>query len=288
MVGICVEKRRGTVTIMITGGSGQLGSEIIRQLRDAGRPFLAPHRAELDVTDVDQTKGFIYRSSPDIIIHCAAFTDVELAEEQEARAFLVNEEGTSYIAEAASAVGAVLVYISTDYVFDGKKKAPYEEGDHPAPLNAYGRSKLAGEEAVRKAAPRHYIVRTSWVFGGGGPNFIKKILTLSETNDTLKVVDDVLGSPTYTVDLAGAIIQLIETHRFGTFHLANAGACSWRELADESIRLSGKKTIILPCPSKEYPSKAARPLYSVLANQKAPPLPPWKDAVKRYLDSIRV
>ena len=276
------------MTIMITGGSGQLGSEIIRQLRDAGRPFLAPQRAECDVTDVKQTKDFIYRCSPDIIIHCAAFTDVERAEEEQERAFLVNATGTKHIAEAASAVGAVLVYISTDYVFDGKKKDPYGEGDHPVPLNVYGRSKLAGEEAVRKAISRHYIVRTSWVFGGAGPNFIKKILTLSKTNDTLKVVDDVMGSPTYTVDLAGAILRLIQTDRFGTFHLANGGACSWYDLAAEAIRLSGSRTTILPCSSEAYPSKAVRPRYSVLGNHKTQPLPPWPNAVKRYLASISV
>lgn len=273
---------------MITGGSGQLGSEIIRQLRDAGRPFLAPQRAECDVTDVKQTKDFIYRCSPDIIIHCAAFTDVERAEEEQERAFLVNATGTKHIAEAASAVGAVLVYISTDYVFDGKKKDPYGEGDHPVPLNVYGKSKLAGEEAVRKAISRHYILRTSWVFGGAGQNFIKKILTLSKTKDTLKVVDDVMGSPTYTVDLAGAILRLIQTDRFGTFHLANGGACSWYDLAAEAIRLSGSPTTILPCSSEEYPSKAVRPRYSVLGNHKTQPLPQWQTAVKRYLASISV
>lgn len=276
------------MTIMITGGSGQLGSEFIRQLRDAGQPFLAPQRAECDVTDVKQTKDFIYRCSPDIIIHCAAFTDVERAEEEQERAFLVNATGTRHIAEAASAVGAVLVYISTDYVFNGKKKDPYGEGDHPGPLNVYGRSKLAGEEAVRKAISRHYIVRTSWVFGGAGPNFIKKILTLSKTSDTLKVVDDVMGSPTYTVDLAGAILRLIQTDRFGTFHLANGGACSWYDLAAEAIRLSGSPTTILPCSSEEYPSKAVRPRYSVLGNHKTQPLPLWKNAVKHYLASISV
>ncbi|WP_160140889.1 dTDP-4-dehydrorhamnose reductase [Bacillus sp. SLBN-3] len=274
--------------ILVTGGSGQLGSEIIRQLKDAGRLFMAPERSELDVTDAEQTTEFIDRTAPDIIIHCAAFTDVDRAEEEQERAFLVNATGTMHIAEAASAVGAVLVYISTDYVFDGKKKDPYLEMDHPVPLNAYGKSKLAGEEAVRKTISRHYIVRTSWVFGGAGPNFIKKILTLSKTNNTLKVVDDAMGSPTYTVDLAGAILRLIQTDRFGTFHLANGGACSWYDLATEAIRLSGSPITILPCSSEEYPSKADRPRYSVLGNHKTQPLPQWQNAVKRYLASISV
>ncbi len=288
MVGADVEKGEGAVKILVTGGSGQLGSEIIRQLKDAGRLFMAPERSELDVTDAEQTTEFIDRTAPDIIIHCAAFTDVNRAEEEEERAFLVNATGTRHIAEAASRIGAELVYISTDYVFDGKKKEPYGEDDLPAPLNAYGRSKLAGEEAVRKAGYRHYIVRTSWLFGGGGPDFIKKILTLSKTNRTLKVVDDVLGSPTYTVDLAAAILKLIGSGRFGTVHLSNAGACSWCGLAREAIRLSRKRTSILPCRSEEYPSKAARPGYSVLVNRKEAPLPPWEDAVKRYIESMKV
>ena len=275
--------------VLITGVSGQLGHDAAKELTRRGIPFLGVSSKELDITDRDAVRRVMEDYRPDAVLHCAAWTKVDLAEDEPEACMRVNADGTRHIAEACRDTGAKLVYISTDYVFPGTGDRPWETGDETAPLNVYGRSKLAGEEAVRALLERYFIVRTSWVIGAHGNNFVKTMLRLAETHRELRVVDDQIGSPTFTADLAPLICDMIETGRYGTYHATNEGFCSWAELAEAVFRLTGKDVAVHPVSTEEYAAKAVRPKNSRLSKRSLDAggfkrLPGWEDALERLLD----
>lgn len=276
--------------VMITGAHGQLGQAL--QAAFTGEDVLALGRAELDVADPQAVERRLVSFHPELILHAGALTDVDRAEREPVLAYRINALGTKNLALAARRLGARLLYVSTDYAFSGDKGSPYLEYDPVGPLNHYGRSKLAGEAVVREIMPEHYIVRTSWVFGPGGQgNFLKAILKLAQDRPVIQVVDDQFGSPTYTRDLAAAIRVLVRRPTFGTYHLVNAGECSRLELAVEALRLAGSPTRVEPVTSEAFPRPARRPVRTSLATmmwelEGHPPLPPWTDAVRRYLSEV--
>ena len=278
---------------LVTGVTGQLGFDVMRVLLARGAKAVGATRDEMPLDDPARAKAFVLKEKPDAVIHCAAYTAVDRAEDERALCHTVNAEATGAIAEACEAMGAKLVYISTDYVFPGTGETFYETEDATAPCNVYGASKLAGERAVQKAmaSGRFFVVRTSWVFGAHGKNFIRTILGLAETRDELTVVDDQIGSPTYTADLAILLADMAASEKFGVYHATNEGVCSWAELAAEAIRLRGLRTKVTPVSSDMYPTKAARPKNSRLSKASLDAagfrrLPDWKDAVRRYLEEL--
>ena len=244
-------------------------------------------RAELDVTDARAVDRAFREVRPDAVVNCAAYTDVDRAESDEDTATLVNGDGAGNVATAAAGVGAFVVQPSTDYVFDGEKREPYVETDATGPRSAYGRSKLAGEWTVAESNPRHAIVRTAWLFGVHGKNFVETMLGL---DGPLKVVDDQVGCPTYTGHLAGALVDLAGGRLTGIVHVAGAGECSWYELAREIFRQAGRDVEVEPCSTEEFPRPAPRPPYSVLRSVRrgAPELPDWHDGVEAYLSERAV
>jgi len=270
---------RTGVRILVTGAGGMLGSDVMRV---AGDP-VGFTRAELDIADRGAVEAAVRDVRPDAVINCAAYTNVDGAETDEATATLVNGDGAGNVASAAAASGAFVVHPSTDYVFDGSKREPYLESDPIGPRSAYGRSKLAGEEAVAAAGPRHAIARTSWLFGVAGKNFVQTMLGLS---GDLKVVDDQVGCPTYTGHLAEALLGLASGEVSGVVHVAGAGSCSWYEFAAEIFRQAERDDVELrPCTTEEFPRPAPRPAYSVLASERAeaPRLPDWREGLRSYL-----
>lgn len=278
------------MTLVIIGAKGMLGSAICSLLSSEGKEFLPLDINEIDISSRTSVLNVLTPIKPDVIINCAAYTNVEKAEEEEELAFAVNHIGPKNLAGFASASGAVLCHISTDYVFDGKKAGPYSENDRTSPQCAYGRSKLAGEEEVKKIE-RHYIIRTAWLYGKNGRNFVTTILEAAAKKDSLKVVNDQHGSPTYAADLAKRILEITGRLPSGTYHATNSGEATWFDLAAEALRLKGIKTPLLPISSDEYPSKLVRPKNSVLGNDvciKAglAPMPHWKDALKRFLGEL--
>lgn len=280
--------------LALIGAGGMLGSMVARSA-PAGWEVLALQRPEFDLTDREQVDRVLDRLAPEVIINCAAFTQVDACETQEALATRINGDGPGYLAQAAKRLGAVLVHITTDYVFDGTKTEPYREDDPTNPLSAYGRSKRAGELAILKSGlEQYFIIRTSWLFGPDGKNFVETILRLAQEREELRVVADQVGSPTYTADLAAAIFRLLATQEYGIYHVSNQGACSWHEFAGEIVarftQLSGQVKIknIVPIATLEYPLPAKRPGYSLLSKHKyeatvGAGLPPWQDALQRYL-----
>ena len=278
---------------LVTGVTGQLGFDVMRVLSARGVEAIGATRKEMPLDDPARTKAFVTSVKPDVVFHCAAYTAVDRAEDERALCHIVNAEATGAVAEACEAIGAKLIYISTDYVFPGTGERFYETDDETAPCNVYGASKLAGERAVRKAmtSGRFFIVRTSWVFGVHGKNFIRTILGLAETRDELTVVDDQVGSPTYTADLAELLADMAASEKFGVYHATNEGICSWAELAAEAIRRRGLRTKVTPVSSDMYPTKATRPKNSRMSKASLDAagfrrLPDWKDAVRRYLMEI--
>ncbi|MBQ1545885.1 MAG: dTDP-4-dehydrorhamnose reductase [Clostridia bacterium] len=278
--------------VMVTGSTGQLGYDTSAYLRAQGVAILAADRKELDLTDAESVKAYVDAYRPDAVIHCAAYTAVDAAETERTACELVNASATRTLAEICGKLGIKLVYISTDYVFDGSGTEPHETDETPAPLNVYGRTKLAGEEAVRELCPKHFIVRTSWVFGAHGNSFVKTILRLAETKDEIKVVDDQIGSPTYTKDLAPLLGKMIKTRKYGTYHATNEGVCSFCEFAREIVKEAGKDLTVLPTTTEEYGAKADRPRNSRLSKKSLDEagfdrLPPWKDALHRFLEETQ-
>ncbi len=245
--------------------------------------------AELDITDRRQCAARVEDLQPEVIINAAALTAVDYCETHEEEAFLVNAEGAGNLAVAAAYSGALLVHYSTDYVFDGTRAEPYCEEDPTGPRSVYGRSKLRGEEMVRLSGTKHLILRTAWLFGCHGKNFIRTILQAAREHRPLRVVDDQRGSPTYARDLAACTVKLVSACCRGTYHVTNRGACSWYELARFSVDCSGIKGVtVSPVPSSEYPRPAARPANSVLVNARLEregfgPLRPWQEAVREYI-----
>lgn len=262
------------VTIHVVGAGGMLGQDIVRV---ANREAVALTRADLDVTDAAAARTALAGAT---VINCAAYTDVDGAESDPEGALAVNETGARNVAEAAERV----LYVSTDYVFDGSKDEPYVESDATAPLQAYGRSKLAGERATAASNPNHLIVRSSWLFGHGGRNFVETVLALGRERDELRVVHDQVGSPTFTGHLAGALLDLAAGTERGVLHVAGGNSCSWFEFAREIFRRAGIGSSVEPCTSNEFPRPARRPANSVLVSERGGPrLPAWQDGLETYL-----
>jgi dTDP-4-dehydrorhamnose reductase len=271
--------------LLVTGASGMLGRAVVAAAARAGHEAVAPARAELDVTDPEQVARALADARPAAVVNCAAWTDVDGAEEHEARATAVNGEGAGNVARAAAACGARVVHVSTDYVFAGDAERPYVEGDPVAPRSAYGRSKLAGEVAVAEATADHAIVRTAWLFGAGGRNFVDTMLELGRQREEVAVVDDQVGCPTWTGHLAPALVELAGGSDTGAFHVAGQGRCSWYELALEAFARAGVACRVRPTTSDAFPRPARRPAFSALASERpeAPTLPPWREGLAAHL-----
>jgi dTDP-4-dehydrorhamnose reductase len=271
--------------LLVTGAAGMLGRDVLLAAGNAGHDVVGFGRAELDVTDREALRRKLDLERPDVVINCAAWTDVDGAEASEEAALAVNGTGAGNVAAAAAAAGASVVYVSSDYVFDGAKGAPYVESDQPAPLSAYGRTKLAGEEATVAANKRHFVVRSAWLFGIGGPNFVETMLRLAGSGNEVLVVRDQVGSPTYTWHLAYGIVRLIEGIEFGIHHMAAAGQCSWYEFAREIFEQAKVECKVLSITTEEFGRPAPRPPFSALTSQRehAIRLPTWQDGLAGYL-----
>ena len=285
------------LNILITGANGQLGRSLQRLGGVSPHNYICTDVAELDITDAGAVLRAVREQGIDVIVNCAAYTDVERAEEDEARADLLNHKAAGNLAAAAKATGATLFHVSTDYVFDGTAHTPYTEDVTPSPLGAYGRTKLAGEEAVKASGCRYLIFRTAWLYSEYGKNFLKTMLRLSSERDTLQVVFDQIGTPTYAGDLALAIFSIIEAGRYagneGVYHFTDEGVCSWYDFAAEFAAAAGHdKCRIIPCHTSEFPTKATRPAYSVLDKTKFKEtfqmdIPHWREAMKYCLEKLR-
>jgi dTDP-4-dehydrorhamnose reductase len=273
------------VRALVTGAGGMLGRDVVEALRQRGHDVVGLTRQELDVTDGPGVDAAVSAIEPEAVVNCAAWTDVDGAESRERDAMAVNDTGAGLLAVAAGTVGAKVVYPSTDYVFDGAKREPYVESDHAHPISAYGRSKLAGETAVAVANSRHLIVRTSWLFGTGGANFIETMLRVGAEQPEVLVVSDQVGAPTYTRHLAGAIALLTESDDYGIQHVTGSGSCSWFEYAQEIFDQAGMETRVMAARTEMLDRPAPRPPYSVLASELADPvvLPDWRAALAEYL-----
>lgn len=272
--------------VLITGASGQLGYDAAKTLTARSVPFLGVHSKELDITDRDAVLRVFDTYHPDAVLHCAAYTKVDRAEDEVELCMRVNAEGTRNVALACRECGAKLLYVSTDYVFPGTGEKPWETDDETGPLNVYGESKLAGEQAVRELVEKHFIVRTSWVIGEHGNNFVKTMLRLAQTHNVLRVVDDQIGSPTFTADLAPLLCDMIETERYGVYHATNEGFCSWAELAEAVFRVAGKGVAVRHVTTEEYGAKARRPKNSRLSKASLDAggfarLPSWQASLKK-------
>jgi dTDP-4-dehydrorhamnose reductase len=271
--------------VLITGAAGMLGRDVVLAAGNAGHDVVGFGHTELDVADRGAVSAKFELERPDVVINCAAWTDVDGAEEAEEAAMAVNGKGAGNVAAAAAKVGASIVYVSSDYVFDGAKGAPYVEADQPAPLSAYGRTKLAGEEATAAANKRHFVVRSSWLFGIGGSNFVETMLRFGADHGEVLVVRDQVGSPTYTWHLAYGIVRLIEGIEFGIHHMAAAGACSWYDFAREIFEQAELECRVLSGTTEMLGRPAPRPSYSALTSQRehAIELPAWRDGLAAYL-----
>jgi len=271
--------------LLVTGAAGMLGRDVMLAAGNAGHDVVGFGRAELDIANADAVKRKLDLERPDVVVNCAAWTDVDGAEEAEEDAFAVNGTGAGNVAAATAEAGAAVVHISTDYVFDGAKAAPYVESDQPAPLSAYGRTKLAGEEAVAAANKRHFVVRSAGLFGVGGNNFIETMLRLAAGQSEVLVVRDQIGSPTYTWHLAYGLVRLVDSLEYGIHHMAAAGQCSWYEFAREIFEQAEVECKVLSVSTEEFGRPAARPPFSALTSQRehAIRLPSWQDGLAAYL-----
>jgi dTDP-4-dehydrorhamnose reductase len=262
-----------------------LGREVTAAAVRGGHEVTSLDRASLDITDPRSIDDAVGGTAPEAVIDCAAWSDVDGAEDDERGAMRVNDEGAGLLAAAAERVGAKFVYPSSDYVFDGRKGTPYVESDLPAPISAYGRSKLAGETSVAAADPRHFVVRSSWLYGHDGKNFVETMLQIGHNQPEVLVVSDQRGCPTSCVDLAEAIVELIGTEEYGIHHIAGGGDCTWYEFAAEIFDQAGYETRVMAATSEMMGRKAQRPAYSVLRSERDDPivLPHWQDSLRRYL-----
>lgn len=266
--------------VLITGAKGMLGQDLCPTLEDLGCFLIETDIDNLDITKKEDVEDFVSKAHPDLTIHLAAYTNVDRAEEEEEKAELINAVGTENVALAASKIDVPLIYISTDYVFDGTKNSPYLPTDPTNPINAYGRTKLKGEELVQKHCKKYYIARTSWLYGMYGKNFVDTMLSLKDKEE-LKVVDDQWGTPTWTMDLAGALMKLL-TKPYGIYHLSGGGKpTTWYNFAKTIFELSNLEVNLKPCTTEEFKRPANRPKYSVMDNDKM--LRDWKLALKDYL-----
>lgn len=279
--------------VLVTGAKGQLGTDLMNELKMQGLEGLGVDVDEMDITDADACERVISAAGIDAVIHLAAYTAVDAAEDNVELCRRINGDGTRNVAQACRNAGAPMMYISTDYVFDGQGTRPWEPDDRRNPLNVYGQTKYEGELAVEELVEHYFIVRIAWVFGAAGNNFIKTMLRLGRERGAVSVVDDQIGSPTYTFDLARLLVDMIQTDRYGRYHATNEGQCSWYEFAKEIFRQAGMPEVaVTPVNSAAYPARATRPKNSRMNRQKLvdqgfEPLPAWQDALGRFLQTIK-
>ena len=277
--------------VLVTGAKGQLGTDLMNELAKRGIEGIGVDVEEMDITDAEACRRVIKASDPDAVIHCAAYTAVDAAEDNVELCRRINGEGTRNVAQACKEADVKLMYISTDYVFDGQGTRPWEPDDERHPLNVYGQTKYEGELAVEELSDKYFIVRIAWVFGVAGKNFIKTMLRLGKERGAVSVVDDQVGSPTYTYDLARLLVDMIQTDKYGRYHATNEGLCSWYEFAKEIFRQAGMDVPVTPVSSSEFPAKATRPSNSRMSKEKLSEngferLPAWQDALGRFLKEI--
>ncbi len=277
--------------ILVTGVMGQLGHDVVEELEKNSVDYIGCDREEFDLTDKEATERFILENNPDGVIHCAAYTAVDKAEDEEELCRKINADGSLYIAKACEKIGAKMIYVSTDYVFGGDGNEPYETSDEKNPQNVYGRTKLEGENNALQNCSKTFIVRTSWVYGINGNNFVKTMRRLAETRDELNVVADQIGSPTYTRDLAKLLVEMVQTEKYGVYHASNEGFMSWADFAENIMKKSGLTTKINHISTAEYPVKAKRPLNSRLSKKNLTDngfslLPTQDDALQRYIEEL--
>jgi len=278
--------------VLVTGVNGQLGHDVVKELTKKGHEAHGTDRNTLDITNETDVHSYVGKVKPDAIIHCAAYTNVDQAETDRDSAYQVNALGTKYLAQAAKEMKAKMVLVSTDYVFNGSATEPYEVDQPTEPLGVYGETKLAGEQFLANSLEQYFIVRTAWVYGINGHNFVKTMLRLGEERGEVGVVHDQVGSPTYTVDLAALLVELIETEKYGVYHATNSGVCSWYDFAVEIFKQAGLNVNVNPLTSEQYPRPAARPKYSVLSKKKMEAqgftaLRDWKEALSAYLSETK-
>ncbi|MCL2197371.1 MAG: dTDP-4-dehydrorhamnose reductase [Defluviitaleaceae bacterium] len=280
------------MSVLVTGVNGQLGYDIVKELTAGNIPCKGVDISDFDITDRDAVFSAIKTYSPVAVIHCAAYTAVDKAEDEPERCYEINVDGTRNIAEACAKYNVNMMYISTDYVFPCSGDGFYMTNDTTAPVNVYGKSKLDGELVVKSLLEKFFIVRISWVFGKNGNNFIKTMLRIGKERDSINVVNDQIGSPTYTADLAPLLCEIINTNKYGIYHATNEGTCSWAEFADEIFRIAGYTNVtVCHVPTSQYPTKATRPPNSrldksCLDDAGFARLPAWQDAVRRYMQTL--
>lgn len=277
--------------ILVTGVKGQLGYDVVREGESRGLEMFGTDVDNMDITDAGQVKQVIEDYRPDAVIHCAAYTAVDAAEDNQELCRKINVDGTRNIAEVCKAMDIPMMYFSTDYIFNGQGENFWKEDDEKQPLNVYGQTKYEGELAVQELIQKYFILRISWVFGVNGNNFIKTMLRLGKERGTVGVVSDQIGSPTYTYDLAKLVVDMIQTDKYGIYHVSNDGLCSWYEFACEIFKQAGLDVKVTPLTTAEYPAKAARPFNSRMSKDKLinagfEMLPGWQDALGRYLNLI--
>lgn len=281
-----------SIKVLVTGVNGQLGYDVVNRLKELEIEVIGVGRNDFDISDKEQTQEYILESKPDVVVHCAAYTAVDKAEDEKEKCYAINVEGTRNIAEACKKIDAKMVYVSTDYVFDGQGVEQQSENKSTNPVNYYGYSKEQGEQIVKDLLDNYFIVRTSWVYGKNGSNFVKTMLKLAQMKDEISVVNDQIGAPTYTKDLAVLVCDMLQTTKYGTYHGVNDGYCSWYEFALAIFEKAGIDIKVNPVPTSEYPTKAKRPLNSRLSKGNLDEndfkrLPEWKDALQRYLEEIQ-
>lgn len=277
--------------VLVTGINGQLGHDVMAELERRHIECIGAGRQQFDITDYEAVREFITAARPDAVIHCSAYTAVDKAESNADACYQANAVGPENIAKVCKAIDAKMVYISTDYVFPGTGEQFYKVDDLTGPINVYGKTKLAGEQAVQKLLTKYFIVRISWVFGKNGNNFVKTMLRLGKEREKLTVVADQVGSPTYTADLAPLLCDMVATDKYGVYNTTNEGVCSWAEFATEIMQQAGLGCKIMPIPTSEYPTPAKRPLNSRMSKDKLvvcgfKRLPTWQDALSRYLKEL--
>ncbi len=273
--------------VLVTGANGQLGYDVIKRLEKSNIECLGTDIDVLDITHQEQVNRFISNYSPDVVIHCGAYTAVDKAEDERELCYSVNVLGTKYIAEACKELDAKMVYISTDYVFDGEGEQPFEVTDKPNPINYYGLTKYEGELEVQNILEKYFIVRISWVFGSNGNNFVKTMLRLGKERNEISVVADQIGSPTYTYDLAELLVEMIFTDKYGIHHATNEGYCSWYEFACEIFKQAKIDIKVNPIKTEEYPTRARRPKNSRMCKNLSHKLESWENALNHYMIHIK-
>lgn len=275
--------------VLVTGANGQLGYDVVKELQKQNIECYGAARKDFDIVDFNGTEKFIANYMPDVVIHCAAYTYVDKAEDEQGLCYLVNASATENIAEICKKINAKMLYISTDYVFDGTKDGFYEVEDEPNPINVYGKTKLLGEQAVERILDKYFIVRISWVFGEHGNNFVKTMLRLGKERKEINVVADQYGSPTYTADLAPLLVEMIQTDKYGIYYATNEGVCTWAEFAEEIFKIVGMDVKVNHITTAEYPTRAQRPMNSRLSKKSLQInnfkyLKLWNDALRQFLN----